>query len=116
MVLPSHCAPAANSCSTHTAETLAGGCVASHVGLPQPVRWPATSMRSLTANRNPRSGPSFVAGSVNFSMNAPDFSREIVCIVDCYTGLLRRGQVRNLIHGAGRGRIGHEKHEKSQKG
>src|SRR5215213_2087969 len=84
------------------AEKLAGGCVASHVGLPQPVGWPATSMRSLTANVKPRSEPSFAGESVNFSMNAPGSSTEIVCINDCYTGLLRSRQGRNLMHSVSR--------------
>src|ERR1051325_11784783 len=50
-------APARKSCSTHTAWTTAAGCESRHVGLPQPVLKPATSIVSLTAKRSPSSGP-----------------------------------------------------------
>jgi hypothetical protein len=43
------------------AERSAGACCASHLGLPAPVRQPATSIRSLTANVRPSRTPRPVA-------------------------------------------------------
>src|SRR5467141_895687 len=57
MVLPTQRAPARKSCSTHTAFATAEGCESRHVGLPQPVFQPATSITSLTAKHNPSSMP-----------------------------------------------------------
>src|SRR5437899_12516091 len=65
MVLPTQRAPARKSCSTHTAFAIAGGCESRHVGLPQPVFQPATSITSLTAKHNPSSMPLPVGGSSN---------------------------------------------------
>src|SRR5947207_5058760 len=65
MVLPTQRAPARKSCSTHTAFATAEGCESRHVGLPQPVFQPATSITSLTAKHNPSSMPLPVGGSSN---------------------------------------------------
>src|SRR5207237_1569190 len=54
--------PARRSCSTHTACATAVGCESRHVGLPQPVLQPATSITSLTAKHNPSSEPLPVGG------------------------------------------------------
>src|SRR6266446_5415139 len=57
MALPMHRAPARRSCSTHTACATAVGCESRHVGLPQPVLQPTTSITSLTAKQSPSSEP-----------------------------------------------------------
>ena len=59
--MPISVAPAASACSTTGAETTAGACCASQPGLPPPVRVPATSIKSLTANVRPSSTPRPVA-------------------------------------------------------
>ena len=69
MVLPTQRAPC-KSCSTHTAFATAEGCESLHVGLPQPVFQPATSITSLTAKHNPSSGPPPVGGSSNVAIKA----------------------------------------------
>src|SRR3954471_5958925 len=58
MVLPTSRAPAFSSAFTAGAVAVAGGWVASQVGLPEPVGWPATSNRALAAKDKPASGPS----------------------------------------------------------
>ena len=56
-VFPLSTAPAASKASTAGADLAAQLCVFNQSGLPLPVRVPATSIRSLTANVNPFSGP-----------------------------------------------------------
>src|SRR5262245_4730428 len=86
MVLPTQVAPAASSCSTHTAETAAGGCVSSQVGLPQAVRRPAISIRSFAATVKSDSCPSPVGVNVNCSMKAPLCSKVMDDIAkECWT-------------------------------
>src|SRR6516164_2438107 len=64
MVLPASSAPAARSFSTAGADRVAGACVRSQSGLPPPVMWPATSIRSLTAKSRPPSRPVLVGCKV----------------------------------------------------
>src|SRR5215469_5775401 len=58
MVLPVMVAPAARIFATTAACVRAGGCAASHSGLPPPVRSPAMSYMSLTRAVRPARGPS----------------------------------------------------------
>src|SRR5713101_2730578 len=57
MVLPMMVAPASRIRRTAAAEEVAGVAAASQSGLPPPVRWPAMSYMSLTAQVRPASGP-----------------------------------------------------------
>src|SRR5258708_5848222 len=57
MVFPFSVAPAASNAATAGADVAAGLCPFNQSGLPPPVGVPATSIRSLTANVSPFSGP-----------------------------------------------------------
>ena len=55
--MPIKVAPASKSRCTAQAWRVGAGFCRAQSGLPPPVRWPATSKRSLAANVRPASGP-----------------------------------------------------------